>query len=116
MKIMHQTNPTVTDSKSVFTAMTVVESKPLTIEREIDHYVKSIQSLINRLQPSAKQQYYNGLLAFIVNEQIELTKQNSNKKFQDADFSRLTANELTLLEEMSAKMHQLYSLIDENHE
>jgi len=89
----------------------VVENKSTNVEREVDHYVKSIRSLIKKLSPAERQKYYNGMLAFIVNEQIELTEKSASKSVENKDYSKLSVKELGLLEEMSAKMHQLYNLV-----
>ena len=81
---------------------------PKNIEREIDNYVKSIRVLISKLTPTERQKYYNGLLAFILNEQIEMSMEGNNKKLDESDFTKLTVRELHLLEELSMRMQQLY--------
>jgi hypothetical protein len=91
------------------TTMTVVENKLTNIEREIDQHVKSIRALISKLQPTEKQKYFNGLLAFIVNEQIEWTETQSTT---GTDYSKLSAQDLTILEELSTKMQELYHTLD----
>jgi hypothetical protein len=91
--------------------MIVVENKSTNIEREVDQYVKGIRALIKKLSPAERQKYYNGMLAFIVNEQIELTEESQTKAIEKKDFSKLSLKELGLLEEMSAKMQQLYNLV-----
>ena len=78
------------------------------IEREIDGYVKSIRALISKLTPTERQKYYNGLLAFILNEQIEMGTETSKRKINENDFTKLTIRELNLLEELSLRMQQLY--------
>jgi|GEM_PF-5648797 len=78
------------------------------IEREIDGYVKSIRVLIGKLTPTERQKYYNGLLAFILNEQIEMSSDGNKKKIDESDFTKLTVRELNLLEELSLRMQQLY--------
>ena len=90
-------------------ALTVVHATgPKSIEREIDSYVKSIRVLIAKLTPTERQKYYNGLLAFILNEQIEMSSDGNSKKIDESDFTRLTVKELNLLEELSMRMQQLY--------
>ena len=81
---------------------------PKNIEREVDSYVKSIRVLIGKLTPTERQKYYNGLLAFILNEQIEMSSEGNEKKIEQSDFTKLTARELNLLEELSMRMQQLY--------
>jgi hypothetical protein len=78
------------------------------IEREIDGYVKSIRALITKLTPTERQKYYNGLLAFILNEQVEMSNESNKKNIDESDFTRLTVRELNLLEELSLRMQQLY--------
>ena len=99
------------------TPLKVVESKnPGQIEREIDQYVKSIRTLISKLSPSERQKYYNGLLAFILNEQIEMTSEANMKTIENSDFTRLSARELNLLEELSMRMQHLYRTIGHDTE
>jgi hypothetical protein len=107
----HGTPRTATD-----TTLTVVENKwasPVSTasfsEREIDLHVKSIRALINKMHPSEKQKYFNGLLAFILNEQIEMTEKTTAT---DTDYSKLTTTELGILEELSVKMQELYHTLD----
>src|ERR1044071_2553387 len=88
------------------TTLTVVEIKWTNTEREIDQHVKSIRALISKMHPAEKQKYFNGLLAFILNEQIELTTKNTNT---NTDYSKLSGQELSILEELSSKMQELYN-------
>jgi hypothetical protein len=106
----HGTPVTVKENKTV---LTVVESKANNLEREIDYHVKSIRALISKLRPTEKQKYFNGLLAFIVHEQIEWAE---GKPSEEKDYSKLSSNELSLLQELSGKMHELYQTLDFNHE
>lgn len=78
------------------------------IEREIDGYVKGIRALIAKLTPTERQKYYNGLLAFILNEQVEMSSEANQKKIEESDFTKLTERELGLLQELSMRMQQLY--------
>jgi len=91
--------------------MIVVENKSVNVEREVDQYVKNIRSLIKKLSPAERQKYYNGLLAFVLNEQVDLTEEKQTKAIEKKDFSKLSLHELSLLEEMSIKMQQLYNLV-----
>jgi hypothetical protein len=96
-------------SSDPHTTLTVVENKWTNIEREIDQHVKGIRALISKLHPAEKQKYFNGLLAFIVNEQIDLTEKLGTP---EADYSKLTTTELTILEELSSKMQELYQTLE----
>ena len=98
------------------TGKMVVVEKSVNIEREVDQYIKNIRSLINKLSPTERQKYYNGMLSFIVNEQIELTSDAQADAIDSRDLSKLTTKELTLLEEMSTKMQQLYQVIGHDTE
>ena len=86
------------------------------IEREVDNYVKSIRALIAKLTPTERQKYYNGLLAFILNEQVEMSSEGNVKKIEESDFTRLTERELGLLEELSLRMQQLYRTMGQDVE
>ena len=86
------------------------------IEREVDNYVKSIRALISKLTPTERQKYYNGLLSFILNEQIEMSNEGNVKKIEESDFTRLTVRELNLLEELSLRMQQLYRTMEHDVE
>jgi hypothetical protein len=89
---------------------------PKNIEREIDGYVKSIRTLISKLTPTERQKYYNGLLAFILNEQVEMSMEGNQKKIEESDFTKLTVRELNLLEELSLRMQQLYRTMEHDVE
>jgi hypothetical protein len=104
-EIMYNHGTPVTTTKPA-TTLTVVENTWTSVEREIDQHVKSIRALINKLRPTEKQKYFNGLLAFIVNEQIEMT---SPATPTETDYSKLSKQELTLLDELSVKVQELYS-------
>ena len=105
------------DSTRKRAPLKVVESKsPGQIEREIDSYVKSIRVLIAKLSPSERQKYYNGLLAFILHEQIEMSSEANQQKIENSDFTRLSARELNLLEELSIRMQQLYRTMGQDPE
>jgi len=100
---------TPVSAKENNTVLTVVENKMTNIEREIDQHVKSIRALITKLRPAEKQKYFNGLLAFIVNEQIEWTEKQTTS---ETDYSKLSSRDLTILEELSSKMQELYHTMD----
>ncbi len=86
------------------------------VEREVDNYVKSIRALIAKLTPTERQKYYNGLLAFILNEQVEMSSEGNQKKIEQSDFTRLSERELGLLEELSMRMQQLYRTMGQDVE
>ncbi len=97
--------------------LTIVQnSHTKNIEREVDSYVKSIRVLIAKLTPTERQKYYNGLLAFILNEQIDMNSTANEKKIDESDFTKLSAHELGLLEELSMQMQKLYRTIGHDTE
>ena len=96
-------------TKNTNSTMTVVENKWTNTEREIDQHVRCIRAIISKLHPAEKQKYFNGLLAFIVNEQIEWTE---TMIAAETDYSKLSNEELTILEELSTKMQELYQTLE----
>ena len=79
-----------TSSSGLSTLSIVHTTGAKNVEREIDSYVKSIRALIAKLTPTERQKYYNGLLAFILNEQVEMSSEGNQKKIDESDFTRLT--------------------------
>jgi hypothetical protein len=99
--------PITNQTEKNFTGnMVVVESK-YNLEREIDGHVERITSLIGRLNPTERQKYFNGLLAYILNGQIEMEATPAPSR---PDYNKLSENELVLLEEMSGKLQELYNI------
>lgn len=96
----------------------VVDKDQATIENEIERHVKVIRSLIQKLTPTDRQKYFNGLLAHIIDEPVKTTEaMGKNTRWQRTDYSNLTVRELSLLEELSGKMEQMYRIMehDDNH-
>src|SRR5258706_13932922 len=91
-----------------------VEYDQLSLENEIERHVKVIQSLINKLSPVDKKKYFNGLLTHIINESNHPSNNswNNSAKFIQQDFSKLSVRELSLLEELSEKMEEMYRFSD----
>ena len=109
-----RTKNTPSSEKSLLSVVHTTGTK--NTEREIDSYVKSIRALISKLTPTERQKYYNGLLAFILNEQIEMTQEGNKKKIAESDYTTLTVRELNLLEELSMRMQQLYRTMEHDVE
>ncbi|MBK7572112.1 MAG: hypothetical protein IPI10_10945 [Bacteroidetes bacterium] len=81
------------------------------VEIEIENHVKSIRSLIQKLNPADRQKYFNGLLNHILCKQIEYTQTKSikNQKVNVSDdFSQLSTDDLDLIRELSCKLQDLY--------
>jgi len=92
----------------------VVKNDQAKIEREIEKNINKIRSLISKLRPTERQKYFNGLLAHLLQEPVEVTPVTSRKKKPDSekDYSAISFEELKLIEELSLKMEQLYRTID----
>lgn len=84
------------------------------IETEIDRHVKSIQSLIQRLGPPERQKYYNGLLSYLLAEEVTYPvteRKNIKSESMQHDYSRLSENDLSLIRELSTQINSLYNNI-----
>jgi hypothetical protein len=108
-----KTSPQIIDSQSPF--MKVVESSTnqSKLEFEIELHVKSIRALIKKLRPSDRQRYYDGLLSHILSQPIEYPKVK-NSGDNSFDYCNLTMKELSLVKELSTKIHELYVMSDDN--
>jgi hypothetical protein len=82
------------------------------LEFEIERHVKSIRTLIGKLRPLERQRYYDGLLSHILSRPIDYpSKMNSND--DSYDYCNLSYNELSLIRELSMKIHELYRISEE---
>ena|SRR5688572_7461000 len=91
----------------------VVDKDQATIESEIERHVKVIRSLIQKLRPTDRQKYFNGLLSHILDEPVQASGNwKSSTQWMRSDYSNLTVRELGLLEELSEKMEQMYRVMD----
>lgn len=79
------------------------------LEQEIDRHVKSIRALINKLRPIERQRYYDGLLSHILSQPVEYPGP-SKRRQDDYDYCNLSYNELSLIRELSLKIHELYRI------
>ena len=90
-------------------AMRVVEvsSDQSKVEFEIELHVKTIRALITKLRPVERQRYYDGLLSHLLSQPVEYpeTKRGKNDSF---DYCNLSVQDLSLIRELSVKMHELY--------
>jgi len=104
------TTEKVTDSSL---KVVVAQHHQARIEQDIEKNIKKIRSLIKKLRPSERQKYFDGLLAHMLDEPAETTSLSISKKSSpDKDYSRLSIEELKLIEELSVKMEQLYRTMD----
>jgi hypothetical protein len=78
------------------------------LEFEIEHHVKSIRALIKRLRPLERQRYYDGLLAHILSQPVDVI--SGSVKNDSFDYCNLSVNDLMLIRELSVKMHELYRI------
>lgn len=100
-----------TDTTSL--KVVVVNNDQKLIEQEIENHIKKIKSLILKLRPAERQKYFQGLLSHIVSEPFDYSSTSSHKKLNfDIQPTRLSADEMKLLEELSMKMEQLYRTLD----
>lgn len=114
-----QTKKNRTSEKSETSALkvVVVENDQGQIEREIEKNIAKIRSLVRRLRPADRQKYFDGLLSHMLNEPVELNKRHDsvNKKSNpEKDYSALSFAEMRLIEELSAKIEQLYRTMDQD--
>ncbi len=105
-------NKSTEKTESTSLKVVVVENDQVRIEREIEKNIKKIRSLIHKLRPADRQKYFNGLLSHILDEPIPTHHNSMNKKSEHKDYGSLSVVELTLIEELSVKMEQLYRTMD----
>ena len=82
------------------------------LELEIERHVKSIRALIRKLQPMERQRYYDGLLSHILSQPVDYPRKNLDPD-ASYDFCNLSYNELSLIKELSVKIHELYRISEE---
>ena|SRR5438132_536380 len=89
----------------------VVENDQTHIEQQIEKHVKKIRALIKKLRPAERQKYFNGFLSHILEDTNDASV-TTNKLNFDIQPTRLSFEEMKLLEELSLKMEQLYRTMD----
>jgi hypothetical protein len=82
------------------------------LEREIDMHVNSIRALIKRLRPLDRQKYYEGLLSHLLSQPIEYPLKKV-KKEESFDYCNLSIEDLSLIKELSVKIHELYRISED---
>jgi hypothetical protein len=88
--------------------MTVIDSTTQSqLEFEIERHVNSIRALIQKLHPIERQRYYDGLLSHILAQPINYPDQMTHVN-DSYDYCNLSVDELSLIKELSVKMHELY--------
>lgn len=104
-------NPVRSESNTL--KVVVVKNDQTHVEQEIEKHIKKIKALIQKLRPPERQKYFLGLLSHIVSEPTDFTTSMSHQRLNfDIHPTRLTSNEMQLLEELSMKMEQLYRTLD----
>ena len=100
-----------TDNLKPNSAMKVIETPndQSYLEFEIERHVKSIKALIPRLRPKERQRYYDGLLSHILSQPVDYPNGKMSKD-DSYDFCNLSFNELSLIKELSVKVHELYRI------
>ena len=79
------------------------------VQNEIEMHVRRIRNLIEKLPPRDRQDYFSGLLNHILSDNETTTTSKKGK-----DTNKLSKTELTLLNELSLKMEELYRTMDYN--
>lgn len=102
----------VVKSKNTTTKKTTKKattSSDKSVHTEIESHVRKIRTLIDKLPPRDRQDYFSGLLNHILYD-IENTKPTKKGK----DNNALSKTDLVLLNELSMKMEELYRTMDYN--
>lgn len=102
-------------TESTSLKVVVVKNDQVYVEREIEKHIKKIKSLINKLRPAERQKYFNGLLSHLLHEPVEAPVRHSKTIMisdSEKDYSSLTVEELSLIEELGQKVEQLYRTMD----
>ena len=79
------------------------------IEIEIDRQVKTLRALIRKLQPIERQRYFDGLLSHMLSQPIDFGDYGGHVN-DSYDYCNLSVNELSLIKELSVKVHELYHI------
>lgn len=112
---MHKENTTNNFRERQSPALKVVDlsQDQSQIEFEIERQVKSIRALIQRLKPIERQKYFDGLLSHILSQPVNYHE--SDTYVNDSyDYCNLSVDELSLIRELSVKIHELYWVSDQN--
>ena len=91
-----------------------VSSDQSRLEYEIDLQVKSLRALIRKLRPLDRQKYYDGLLSHLLSQPVDYPPVKGEKN-QSFDYCNLSFNELSLIKELSVKVHELYRISEDNN-
>ncbi len=97
---------TRTTRKSTMKTIRAIDKK---VQNEIESHVRKIRTLIEKLPPRDRQDYFSGLLNHILTDTEKTTKKTKGK-----GTNHLSMNELILLNELSTKMEELYRTMDYN--
>lgn len=89
-----------------------VSSDQHQLEMEIDRQVKSLRALIKKLQPTERQQYFDGLLSHMLSQPVNYPEPATHVN-DSYDYCNLSVNELALIRELSVKVHELYRITDD---
>src|SRR3954471_1642609 len=77
------------------------------LQKEIETHVRKIRTLIEKLPPRDRQDYFSGLLNHILTD-----SETPGKTTPTKDINKLSRTELVLLNELSVKMEELYRTMD----
>jgi len=79
------------------------------LEMEVDRQIKTLRALIKKLQPIERQRYFDGLLSYMLSQPIDFTDYGGHVN-DSYDYCNLSVNELSLIKELSVKVHELYHM------
>jgi hypothetical protein len=99
----------IKSNKGRTTKSTKKTNPETSIQQEIESHVRKIRTLIDKLSPRDRQDYFSGLLNHVLAETEGTVKANHGK-----DTNKLSKTDLTLLNELSEKMEELYRVMDYN--
>jgi len=80
-----------------------------TVHNEIEMHVRKIRTLIDKLPPRDRQEYFSGLLNHIL---VDIENTSTSKRGKDTN--KLSKTDLVILNELSIKMEELYRTMDYN--
>lgn len=85
-----------------------IYNEAASVEREIEQHLSSIRSLISRLRPSDRQNYFQALLNDIMKMEVTYPLSLDATSTPDADIRSLTEEDLRLVQELSSVLHRIY--------
>src|SRR5262245_36501330 len=110
LKVVKSGNTSTAKSTAKKTTKSTDKSKEKAVQHEIEMHVRKIRTLIEKLPPKDRQDYFSGLLNHILSDNVS----PETKAKKSKDINGLSRTELVLLTELSQKMEELYRTMDYN--